>query len=69
MHGLGTAKDPFAAYCWILAASKAGDHRGDEYLPALQASLDQQKPAQAIQQAFSVEQQSAPVNLRTSLLP
>jgi len=59
MHGLGTAKDTFTAYCWILAASKAGDRRGDEYLPALQASLDQQKLAQAVQQAFSLEPQSA----------
>ena len=69
MHGLGTAKDPLAAYSWILAACKAGDHRGDEYLPALQASLDQQKLAQATQHAFSLEQQSVQANLRTSLLP
>jgi uncharacterized protein len=69
MHGLGTVKDPFAAYSWILAASKAGDHRGDEYLPALQVSLDQRKLAQATQHAFSLEQQSAQANVRTSLLP
>jgi len=69
MQGLGIAKDPFAAYSRILAASKAGDHRGDEYLPALQASLDQQKLAQATQHAFSLEQQSAQTNVRTSLLP
>jgi hypothetical protein len=69
MQGLGTAKDPFAAYSWILAACKAGDHRGDEYLPPLQASLDQQKLAQATQLAFSLEQQSAQVSVRPSLLP
>jgi TPR repeat protein len=69
MHGLGTARDPFAAYSWILAACKAGDHRGDEYLSALQASLDQQKLAQATQHALSLEQQSAQINVRTSLLP
>ena len=47
MHGLGTAKDPATAYSWILAASKAGDHRGDEYLPTLKAQLDQKQLAEA----------------------
>jgi TPR repeat protein len=54
MNGLGTAKDPVAAYAWILAASKAGDHRGDDYLATLRATLDQQKLAQATQQAQSL---------------
>ena len=54
MNGLGTAKDPVAAYAWILSASKAGDHRGDDYLAALRATLDQQKLAQATQQAQSL---------------
>jgi hypothetical protein len=47
MNGLGTSKDPAAAYSWILAASKAGDHRGDEYLQALKPQLDQKQLAQA----------------------
>lgn len=47
MNGLGCAKDPASAYSWILAASKAGDHRGDEYLQALKSQLDQKQVAQA----------------------
>jgi TPR repeat protein len=46
MNGLGTAKDPATAYSWILAASKAGDHRGDEYLQTLKPQLDQRQLAQ-----------------------
>jgi TPR repeat protein len=46
MNGLGCAKDPIAAYSSILAASKAGDHRGDEYLETLKSQLDQPQLAQ-----------------------
>ena len=46
MNGLGCAKDPVSAYSSILAASKAGDHRGDGYLEALKSQLDQQQLAQ-----------------------
>ena len=47
MNGMGAAKDPAAAYSWILAASKAGDHRGDEYLEALTRQLGQKQLAEA----------------------
>jgi TPR repeat protein len=63
MNGLGTAKDPVAAYAWILAASKAGDHRGDDYLSALRATLDQQKLAQATQQAQSLNGAAFPTGV------
>jgi len=43
MTGRGVAKDATAAYAWILAASLAGDHRGDEYLSELRAQM---KPEQ-----------------------
>src|SRR5262249_17585286 len=46
MNGLGCAKDPVSAYSSILAASKAGDHRGDDYLETLRSQLDQQQLAQ-----------------------
>ena len=64
MNGLGTAKDPVAAYAWILAASEAGDHRGDDYLAALSATLDQQKLAQATQQAQSFNATAFQQNVR-----
>ena len=34
-NGLGVKKDSETAYAWVLAASTAGDHRGDYLLPAL----------------------------------
>jgi len=46
MNSLGCAKDPVSAYSSILAASKAGDHRGDGYLETLKSQLDQQQLAQ-----------------------
>src|SRR5262249_21774696 len=46
MNGLGCAEDRVSAYSSILAASKAGDHRGDGYLEALKSQLDQQQLAQ-----------------------
>jgi uncharacterized protein len=62
MNGLGTAKDP-------VAASKAGDHRGDEYLPLLQAALDQQKLAQATRHAQSLEAATFQQKARPNLVP
>ena len=47
MNGLGTAKDPATAYSWLLSASKAGDHRGDEYLHTLETLLSQRQLADA----------------------
>jgi uncharacterized protein len=69
MNGLGTPKDLCSAYSWILAASKAGDHRGDEYLPALKASLDRHKLAEATQHADSLDRASAHLAVRGSLRP
>jgi TPR repeat protein len=38
-RGVGTRKDPIAAYTWITAAALAGDSRGVELLPSLEAVL------------------------------
>jgi TPR repeat protein len=64
MNGLGTAKDPVAAYAWILAASTTGDHRGDDYLAALRATLDQRKLAQATLQAQSLNAAASQRSIR-----
>jgi TPR repeat protein len=39
MTGRGVPKSMETAYAWILAAAESGDHRGDEYLPAVKAQL------------------------------
>jgi uncharacterized protein HemY len=59
MNGLGAAKDPAAAYSWILAASKAGDHRGDAYLQRLEAQLNQRQLSDARAHSESVLPSSA----------
>jgi uncharacterized protein len=69
MNGLGTAKDPVAAYAWILAASKADDHRGDDFLPALRATLDQQELAKATQQAQSLNATAFQHSIQLELVP
>jgi TPR repeat protein len=69
MNGLGAAKDPVAAYAWILAASKAGDHRGDNFLLTLGATLDQQELAQATQQAQSLNATAFQNSLQLDLVP
>ncbi len=69
MNGLGAAKDSSAAYAWILSASQAGDHRGDEYLTQLQRDLDKQELAQATRQAHSLGRNAAQLNVRASLVP
>jgi hypothetical protein len=69
MNGLGTAKDSPAAYAWILSASQAGDHRGDDYLIELQRDLDQPHLAHATEQARSLEPNAAQRNVRVSLVP
>jgi hypothetical protein len=66
---LGTTKDPVAAYAWILAASKAGDHRGDDFLPALRATLDQQELAQATRQAQSLNGTAFQHSIQLDLVP
>jgi uncharacterized protein len=72
MNGLGCAKDSAAAYSWILAASKSGDHRGDEYLQALKSQLDQQQLAQAntksLSQAAALSSAFPPANAATSFV-
>jgi hypothetical protein len=52
MNGLGSAKDQ-SQLRLDPRCIKAGDHRGDYYLAALSATLDQQELAQATQQAQS----------------
>ena len=69
MNGLGTAKDPVAAYAWILAASKAGDNRGDNFLPALRANLNQQELVQATQQAQSLNATAFQHSIQLDLAP
>jgi TPR repeat protein len=50
-EGIGTRKDPEAAYTWIVSASLAGDQRGRERIPALEAQLNQQQIAAARERA------------------
>jgi len=58
MMGRGVEKDPVAAYGWILAASQAGDHRGDQYLSSLQMELQAEQLEAATKRAR--ELQAAP---------
>src|SRR5439155_22023707 len=69
MNGLGTAKDSSAAYAWILSASQAGDHRGDDYLIELQRDLDQPHVAHATQQARCLGRNAGQRNVLASLVP
>jgi TPR repeat protein len=69
MNGLGAKKDPASAYSWILAASEAGDHRGDEYLSALRASLDQQRLRQAAERARSLENTAVQLAVGRNFVP
>jgi TPR repeat protein len=51
LTGRGVSENAEAAYAWILAASLAGDHRGDEYFAPLKAKLDSAQLARAKQRA------------------
>jgi len=50
-EGLGTQKDPEAAYFWIVSAALAGDNRGRELLAKLETVLSPQQNAEARQRA------------------
>ena len=54
-NGRATLKDAEAAYAWILAASLAGDERGLNYLPALEAQLTPGQLARAKQRAQELQ--------------
>ena len=54
--GRGVTKDPVAAYGWILAASQAGDHRGDEYLNELSAQMDAEQLETATRRARELQE-------------
>jgi TPR repeat protein len=49
--GLGTPKDPEAAYVWITSASLGGDARGRDLLPSLEALLSPQQISTARERA------------------
>jgi len=51
MTGRAVQKNPETAYAWIMAASLAGDHRGDNYISALQAQLSSEQISRATQRA------------------
>jgi TPR repeat protein len=53
-EGMGTSKDPESAYAWLTSASMAGDQRGRDMLPKLEAQLTPQQLAQARQQAHNL---------------
>jgi TPR repeat protein len=55
MTGRGVVIDPVAAYGWILAASLAGDHRGDDYLGTLEASLRAEQLESAARRARELQ--------------
>ena len=52
-NGLAVEKDPATAYAWILAASTAGDHRGDYMMPALKELLSARQIAAVSERARS----------------
>jgi TPR repeat protein len=58
LTGRGVQENAEAAYAWILAASLAGDHRGEEYLAPLKAKLDSAQLARATQRARDVHASS-----------
>jgi TPR repeat protein len=49
MTGRAVQKNPETAYAWILAASLAGDHRGESYISALQPQLSAPQISRATQ--------------------
>ena len=74
MNGMGAAKDPASAYSWLLCASKAGDHRGDEYLHRLESVLSPRQLADAPAHSESVAPSAtrigvAPQIVASSLVP
>jgi len=69
MTGRGVPKDAAAAYQWILAASLAGDHRGDEYLPELRAELRPEQMEWAAQHAKALQATSRETLLETAYVP
>ena len=50
-EGMGTQKDPEAAYAWLTSASLAGDQRGRDMVPRLEAEMTPQQIAEAREQA------------------
>jgi TPR repeat protein len=54
MSGRAVQKNPEAAYAWMLAASLAGDHRGENYISALQSQLNAQQIRHATQRASAL---------------
>ena len=59
--GRGTRKDVEAAYTWITAASLAGDQRGCQYLPALEAQLNPSQLTRAQQRAQALQTRRDPL--------
>jgi TPR repeat protein len=53
-EGMGTPKDPEAAYALLTAASMAGDQRGRDMVAKLEAQLTPQQIAHARQQAHNL---------------
>lgn len=51
MTGRAVQENPETAYAWIMAASLAGDHRGDSYISALQSQLSTQQISHATERA------------------
>jgi TPR repeat protein len=58
-RGLGTQKDPEAAYFWIVSAELAGDNRGRELLAKLETVLSPQQIAEARQRAQNLPPEGA----------
>jgi hypothetical protein len=64
-EGLGTQKDPEAAYFWIVSAALAGDNRGRELLAKLETVLSPQQIAEARQRAKIWRPKARSNSLRT----
>ena len=54
MTGRAVRRNPETAYAWIMAASLAGDHRGDSYISALQSQLGAQQISRANERAHAL---------------
>jgi uncharacterized protein len=68
MVGRGVVKDPASAYGWILAASLAGDRRGDEYLSELKTTLRPEQLEVATRRAHELQAVRQPSMTETAFV-
>lgn len=69
LTGRGTKPDAETAYAWIASASLAGDHRGDEYLPAAEKQLSAEQLDRARRRAREFRAKSQTLATEIAFLP